>query len=98
MEPGNYDLSNKIQWIYFDPYKKKYDTLKSSINLNIKGESKIIKTSTNKKENEILELLNYNNNQLQTRKKQEGITLILNIITLTLFIVFSFFLIYRKYG
>ena len=96
-EPGNYDLSNKIQWIYFDPYKKKYDTLKSSINLNVKGESKTIKSLIDKKENDILDLLNYNDNQLENIKKQEDITQILNIITLTLFIVFSFFLIYRKY-
>ena len=77
--------------------KKKYDTLKSSINLNVKGESKTIKSLFDNKENEILELLNHNDNQLKNIKKQEDITQILNIITLTLFIVFSFFLIYRKY-
>lgn len=39
-EPGNYDLGNYFQWIFFSPARKKYDTLSSAINVRITGESK----------------------------------------------------------
>jgi len=38
-EPGEFDLGNYFQWIYFNPAKKKYDTLKSAIKLTVQGES-----------------------------------------------------------
>jgi hypothetical protein len=39
-EPGQYDLGNYFQWIYFSPGRKKYDTLYSELKVNITGESK----------------------------------------------------------
>jgi hypothetical protein len=39
-EPGKYKLGDYFQWIYFDPAKKKYDTLKSALTVYVKGESK----------------------------------------------------------
>ena len=38
-EPGKFELGNYFQWIYFDPGKKQYDTLKSQLVLNVEGES-----------------------------------------------------------
>ncbi len=39
-EPGKFDFSNYVNWIYFDPVLEKYDTLKSEYKFNISGESK----------------------------------------------------------
>jgi hypothetical protein len=39
-EPGKYKLADYFRWIYFSPTTKKYDTLASSIVVNISGESK----------------------------------------------------------
>lgn len=39
-EPGTYDLKNYFNWIYFNPSIEKYDTLSSSIIVNVSGESK----------------------------------------------------------
>jgi len=39
-EPGTYKLGNYVQWIFFNPVAKKYDTLKSKLVLNVTGESK----------------------------------------------------------
>ncbi|MCU0338355.1 MAG: BatD family protein [Spirosomaceae bacterium] len=36
---GQFDLSNMVFWIYFDPSKGQYDTLHSKLNLSISGES-----------------------------------------------------------
>lgn len=39
-EPGNYDLKDYYSWVYFDPKKEVYDTLKASVQLKVTGESK----------------------------------------------------------
>ncbi|MBX2914324.1 MAG: BatD family protein [Cyclobacteriaceae bacterium] len=38
-EPGNYNLGQYVQWVYFNTSKKKYDTLRASYMLRVKGES-----------------------------------------------------------
>ncbi len=39
-EPGDYNFKDVFQWIYFNPVKEKYDTLKSSVEIKVTGESK----------------------------------------------------------
>lgn len=39
-EPGEYDLKDYFSWVYFDPVAEKYDTLSSTVKLNVTGESK----------------------------------------------------------
>jgi len=38
-EPGEYHLANYFQWIFFNPSKKQYDTLRSKLTLTVDGES-----------------------------------------------------------
>jgi hypothetical protein len=38
-EPGKYNLGDYIQWVFFNPRTKKYDTLKSKQMLTVTGES-----------------------------------------------------------
>lgn len=39
-EPGTYNLGEYIQWVFFNPNKKKYDTLHSRQTVYVTGESK----------------------------------------------------------
>jgi hypothetical protein len=39
-EPGQYKLGDYFQWVYFNPSQKKYDTLRSTLTVSVKGESK----------------------------------------------------------
>lgn len=39
-EPGRYDLKNYFQWVFFNPEKEKYDTLKSKLTVYVTGESR----------------------------------------------------------
>lgn len=39
-EPGSYNLSDYMQWIFFDPDKEQYDTLHSELVVNVSGESR----------------------------------------------------------
>ena len=38
-EPGQYKLGNYFSWVYFNTSKKKYDTLKSKLTVQVVGES-----------------------------------------------------------
>ncbi len=38
-EPGQYNLGNYFSWVYFDPARHKYDTLRSQIAVTVEGES-----------------------------------------------------------
>lgn len=38
-EPGNYNLAHYMQWVFFNPTKQQYDTLRSAYNLHVEGES-----------------------------------------------------------
>ena len=96
-EPGEYDLSKSIEWIYFDPKQNKYDTLRTDINLLVTGQSQKYNFIKSKDTNPILEAINKESNKLILNKNQLNINIILNIITLTLIIVFSLFLLRKKY-
>ncbi|HTG57359.1 MAG TPA: BatD family protein [Niabella sp.] len=39
-EPGQYKLGDYFQWVFFNPAKSKYDTLKSKLTVYVTGESK----------------------------------------------------------
>jgi len=39
-EPGDYNLGDYFEWIYFNTVKNRYDTLRSKIKLHVDGESK----------------------------------------------------------
>jgi len=39
-EPGDYDLKDYFSWVFFNPEKGVYDTLRSEVKLNVTGESK----------------------------------------------------------
>lgn len=39
-EPGTYNLGDNFNWVYFSTAKKRYDTLRSEIVINVTGESR----------------------------------------------------------
>jgi hypothetical protein len=38
-EPGQFKMSDYVNWVYFNPRLKKYDTLKSKLVIKVGGES-----------------------------------------------------------
>ena len=63
----------------------------------ITGESQKNNFIKSKDTNPILDAINKENNELYSNKNQANIDIILNIITLTLIIIFSLFLLRKKY-
>jgi len=39
-EPGQFNLGDYVNWVFFNPVEKKYDTLKSQLTVYVTGESK----------------------------------------------------------
>jgi hypothetical protein len=39
-EPGQYKLGNYFFWVFFNPSKNRYDTLRSGLSVNVRGESR----------------------------------------------------------
>lgn len=39
-EPGTFNLGDYMHWVYFDPEREQYDTLRSELVLNVTGESR----------------------------------------------------------
>ena len=63
----------------------------------VTGESQKNNFIKSKDTNPILYAINKENNELYSNKNQANINIILNIITLTLIIIFSLFLLRKKY-
>ena len=81
--------------VFFNPNKSKYDTLKSDINLKVTGKTLYKNITESEDLNPLLNLIEEEDNTLISNKKQGIISIILNIITLTLIVIFSF-LVFRK--
>lgn len=68
-EPGKYNMGDYIFWVYFNSRTSKYDTLKSKIQLEIKGESTINTAVGSGDYNGFLDLISkYNNTQINLDK------------------------------
>jgi hypothetical protein len=52
-DKGEYDLKKQFFWVYFDPEKAQYDTLKSSYKFTARGESKSTASITGNKKQDI---------------------------------------------
>ncbi|MBP6385534.1 MAG: BatD family protein [Pseudarcicella sp.] len=82
-QAGKFVLNKYFQWIYFDPIKSKYDTLKSSLQLNIKGKSLETKT-TNKTFDDIYDELEEVPTVLNEKKYTDILETQFNTLTIIL--------------
>ena len=95
-EPGKYDFSD-IKWVFFDPYEKKYDTLKSQVIVDVSG------LSTKNKEIESNEYDHYYKNKIIEEdntlksKKNNRYQLFLNFTVISLLVI-MIILIIKKYN
>jgi hypothetical protein len=94
-EPGEYDLSDYISLIYFDPNREIYDTLKSSVILTAIGESKKNQTISASDLGSFYDRLNTGDNTLRRRNALADIRLYANVMILVL-VVGGSALIFKK--
>lgn len=97
-EPGNYDFSKNINWIFFNNELEDYDTLKSEVIINAFGDRKDKNIILNNNSKSFIEFIQTQPNELKENKKHFLNSKFLSIIIITLVFITSTFLIFNKNG
>lgn len=96
-EPGNYNLKNYFNIVYFDPTRKTYDTLSSKLNILVKGESKKNISIDSKDLGDFYLGISNAKNELKHRSEKETNKFYINLAILSLALGFGF-IGYKKYA
>lgn len=96
-EPGNFDLKDYVQWVFFNPRAKSYDTLKSKVSLVISGESKKNDFIGSSDGGSFYDRISLADNTLQSNESKGLVRIGLNIFAL-LMLGLSVWLMFKKSG
>jgi hypothetical protein len=91
-EPGQYNLGKYFQWVFFNPDKKKYDTLKSKLTAYVTGESKKNEAIESVDAGEFYDKIETSENKLQTLENSDWIKTALSVFTVVVLGASAFFL------
>lgn len=94
-EPGSYNLGDYFQWVFFDPQRRVYDTLRSDIVVEITGESQKNSYILSNDMGTFYDLMEFQDNTLRPREDSifpKAIYLTL----LTLVLLASFYVYFKK--
>jgi hypothetical protein len=94
-EPGSYDIKKFFNWIYFNPSTHKYDTLRSSLVINVTGESKRNEYITSNDLGGFYDSIEMADNHLISRSTDDYLKMFVNIFILAMLVLTSIF-IFRK--
>ena len=94
-EPGIYNFSD-IQWVFFNPIEKKYDTLKSKIIVDVTGISTKNKNIESNDYDDFYKKIELEENNIIRKKKKDHYLLFLNFTLLSLILIITA-LIIKKY-
>jgi len=94
-EPGEYKLGDYFQWVYFNPTKGKYDTLRSKYTLRVEGESQKNQFIESTDLGSFYDRLDASENKLQQAASFDWMKVSLNIFILVM-LAGSAYLIFKK--
>lgn len=94
-EPGQYDLGKIVQWIYFNPLKEEYDTLKSRQSVVVTGESRKNEYIMSNDMGSFYDGLEFENNELQLHDENRWMRIFANILILIILVI-SVLVVIRK--
>lgn len=94
-EPGEYQLGDYFQWVYFNTRKDNYDTLRSNITINVSGESRKNENIMAKDPGAFYNRLEYESNSLQSLQDEGSLKLFVSIFIL-LMLAATAFIIFKK--
>lgn len=83
-EPGEYSLGDYMKWIYFNPEKERYDTLRSQQVLLVSGESRKNEYIMSNDMGSFYDKIEFQKNNLQTLGDLPWIRIFANIFILTM--------------
>lgn len=94
-EPGEYDLKNYFQWVFFNTSKNRYDTLKSKLTVYVTGESKKNEAIESNDAGAFYDKIASADNNIQARQDNDWIKTALTLFTI-LVLGASLYLVFRK--
>ncbi len=94
-EPGKFDMSKYFSWIYFNTTTETYDTLKSNITINVKGESKKNEYILSNDMGSFYDAMEFQENTLYPLDENEKYKIYANLLILLMLLV-SAFAIFKK--
>jgi hypothetical protein len=95
-EAGEYPLANYFSWIYFDPKREMYDTLKPQALIRVSGESKINEALSGQRLGGIYDKIATESNQFLNQRYKYYFTNVINILLLGALIVLAVIIIRKK--
>ena len=95
-EAGEYPLVNYFSWIYFDPEREVYDTLKPQALIRVSGESKINEALSGQRLGGIYDKIATESNQFLNQRYKYYFTNAINILLLCALIVLAVIIIRKK--
>ena len=93
-EPGKFALRDYFHWVFFNPTKKKYDTLRSNIVLNVEGESQRNQSIQSSDLGSFYDRMDVSDNLLRSTNDSGSMKIVMNILILVMlggasYLVFS---------
>ncbi len=95
-EAGEYPLANYFSWIYFDPDREVYDTLKPQALIRVSGESKINEALSGQRLGGIYDKIATESNQFLNQRYKYYFSNAINILLLGALIVLAIIIIRKK--
>lgn len=81
-EAGEYDLDDHFQWIYFDPVRAVYDTLRPEAKIIVSGESKVNQAISGQRLGGIYDRIGSESNQFLNEQYKYYFTTAINVLLL----------------
>lgn len=94
-EPGDYDLNDFFEWVFFNPESETYDTLRSEITVNVSGESKRNNQILSNDMGSFYDQIEIESNQLKAMHKDEWLKTFANLFILIM-LGASIYLVFKK--
>src|SRR5690554_4865911 len=95
-EPGQVELKNHFEWIFFNPAEAKYDTLRPQAVLNVVGESKVNQAISSSRLGGIYDLIEVEDNRLINQRYKSYFTALINILLLGCVILLGILMVKKK--
>jgi hypothetical protein len=97
-EAGEINLADHFQWIYFDPIRAVYDTLKPSAKIRVVGESKVNQAISSQRLGGLYDRIQTEDNRFSNEQYKDYFTMAINILLLASVALLAFLIIRKNNG
>ncbi|SDC95393.1 Oxygen tolerance [Algoriphagus faecimaris] len=95
-EAAEVDLGNHFEWIYFDPKRAVYDTLRPTARINVVGESKVNQAISNRRLGGVYDRISSEDNRFLNEQYKYYFTVAINLLLLASVVFIAVIIIRRK--